>query len=162
MILFRLALASLTAAADGRLVDLPSAAGRREPAVILFVSTVCPVSNDYHRRIGELWREFGRSTQFLVVYPNKTESLAQIREHARVMRFPFPVYRDDENQLADALGAQVTPQAAVRRADGSLAYLGPVDDAINPARVKKRWLRDAIKATLAGRRVEAADKEPYG
>lgn len=156
-----LALASLTAAADGRLVEFPANTDR-QPAVILFISTVCPVSNDYHRRIEKLWTEFGRSTRFLVVYPNKTESLAEMQEHARVMRFPFPIYRDDNNELADAVGALVTPTAVVRTPDGRVVYLGPVDDAVNPARVKQQWLRNAIRATLAGRRVKPSDKPAYG
>ena len=50
--------------------------------------------------------------------------------------------------------------------DGAVRYLGPIDDAVNPARVKRRWLREAIRSTLAGRPgravVTAAAAEPYG
>lgn len=148
-------------ATDGRAAAAPDS-GDPKPSVILFISTVCPVSNDYHRRIEQLWKEYQGLTNFLVVYPNKTESLDQIREHARAMRFPFPVYRDDQNELADATGARVTPTAAIRTPDGRIAYLGPIDDAVNPARVKKQFLRNAIRATLRGRRAAAAGRPPYG
>ena len=135
---------------------------------VVFVSTVCPVANDYNLRLGELWSEFGsrRDVRFLVVYPNKTESLEAVREHAAAMGFPFPVYRDDNNVLADRLGARITPTAVVTGRDGAVRYLGPIDDAVNPARVKRRWLREAIRSTLAGRPgrpvVTAAAAEPYG
>jgi hypothetical protein len=46
--------------------------------------------------------------------------------------------------------------------DGEVRYLGPIDDAVNPARVKRRYLRDAIRATLAGRRPAVTAAEPYG
>ena len=131
---------------------------------VVFYSTVCPVANDYNQRLALLWKEFGarRDVKFLVVYPNKTESLEEVRAHAAAMRFPFPVYRDDGNVLADRVAARVTPTAAVLAPGGAIRYLGPIDDAVNPARVKKRYLRDAIRATLGGRAAQAATQEPYG
>jgi hypothetical protein len=41
-----------------------------------------------------------------------------VRKHAAEVKFPFPVYRDDNNALANALGAAVTPTAAVYGRDG--------------------------------------------
>lgn len=150
-------------AMDGGPAAFPSPAARR-PTVVLFISTVCPVSNDYHTRIADLWRRFHRTTNFLVVYPNKTESLEQVREHAAAMRFPFPVYRDTGNVVADLAGAQITPAAAVftRPADAPPAYLGPIDDAVNPARVKKQLLRDAIRSALAGKAPARPAAAAYG
>ena len=138
-------------------------ASDRKATVVVFVSTVCPVSSDYHPRIARLWAEYGahRDVNFLVVYPNKTEPLDEVRRHAEEMKFPFPVYRDDNNVLADKLGARFTPTAVVYDAKG-VRYLGAIDDATNPARVKRSYLREAIKATLAGRPPAVASREPYG
>lgn len=164
--LFLLGLDAALTAVDGSRHTFDFASPKA--TAVIFVSTVCPVANDYNRRIGELWSEFGsrRDVGFLVVYPNKTESLEAVREHAAAMGFPFPVYRDDNNVLADRLGARITPTAAVTGADGAIRYLGPIDDAVNPARVKRRLLREAIRSTLAGRQmrriVSASAVEPYG
>ena len=98
---------------------------------------------------------------FLVVYPNKTEPLDEVRRHAGEMKFPFPVYRDDNNVLADKLGARFTPTAVVYDAK-AVRYIGAIDDFTNPARVKRSYLREAIKATLAGRLPAVASSEPYG
>ncbi len=133
--------------------------------VVVFASTVCPVAGDYYHRIAGLWSQFGRrpGVGFWVVYPNKTESLDDIRRHAAEMKFPFPVYRDDNNVLADVLAAQVTPTAVVRVARGNTLFRGPIDDAANPARVKPRYLHDAIRASLAGRKPKAGPPgQPYG
>ena len=151
-------------AMDGSRQPMVDTASAKATAVV-FVSTVCPVANDYNQRLALLWKEFGarRDVRFLVIYSNKTESLSEVRAHAAAMRFPYPVYRDDNNVLADRLNARVTPTAAVLGPDGAIRYLGAIDDAVNPARVKKRHLRDAIRATLSGRPVRAAAiQEPYG
>lgn len=149
---------------DGRPVRFDPA--KAQATVVVFSSTVCPVAGDYYPRIAGLWSEFGRrpNVSFLVVYPNKTESLADIRKHAAEMKFPFPVYRDDNNLLADELGARVTPTAVVRRAGGDVVFRGPIDDATNPARVKHHYLRDAIRRTLSGRKPNTVQPaaEPYG
>jgi hypothetical protein len=67
---------------DGSRVPFDPASAKA--SAVVFLSTVCPVSNDYHDRIVSLWREFGSrpDTRFLAVYPNKTESLEDIRRHA--------------------------------------------------------------------------------
>lgn len=129
----------------------------KKATVVIFVSTVCPVSADYQPRITQLWSQFGtrRDVNFLVAFPNKTEPLDAVRRHAAEMTFPFPVYRDDNNILADSVGALVTPTAVVYGREGAVAYIGAIDDAVNPARVKHAYLRDAIRAVLGGRRPAA-------
>ena len=161
--LFLLAAQSMLTPVDGA-APLPFDPAGKRATVVVFVSTVCPVSNDYADRIGRLWREFGKRQDvgMLVVYPNKTESLAEIRAHASEMKFPFPVYRDDNNVLADRLEARLTPTGAVCDRNGAVTYRGAIDDAANPARVKRLYLRDAIRSTLAGRRPLQATQEPYG
>lgn len=136
----------------------------RKATVVVFVSTVCPVSGDYLPRLERLWSEFrdNYGVTLLVVFPNKTESLVAVRKHVVEMRFPFPAYRDEGNVLADRLGALVTPTAVVCDRTGAVAYIGAIDDAVNPARVKRDYLRDAIRAVLSGRQPEAGIQTPYG
>ena len=149
---FLLGLEAVLTALDGSRQSFDAA--DKKATVVIFVSTVCPVSADYQPRIAKLWAEFGtrRDVNFLVVFPNKTEPLDAVRKHAAEVKFPFPVYRDDNNALANALGAAVTPTAAVYGRDGVAGYIGAIDDAVNPARVKHAYLRDAIRSMLAGRR----------
>lgn len=162
MIAAALALVSVLTGMDGAPKPFDPAAHR--VTAVVFVSAVCTISNEYHARLGGLWREFGAKpgVDFLVVYPNKTESLEQVRRHAAEMRLPFPVYRDEGNVLADRLEAGVTPMAVVAGPDGAVLYSGPIDDAVNPARVKTAYLRNAIRAALAGKRPAAAREPAYG
>ena len=131
--------------------------------VVVFVSTVCPVSNDYADRYVALFQNYSRSgVQFAFVYSNKTESPDDIRRHTREGRYPFPVYRDRANVLADELGAALTPTAYVIDQAGRIRYKGRVDDATNPVRVRDRSLENALRAVLDGRAVERPETKAFG
>jgi len=131
--------------------------------VVVFVSTVCPVSNDYRERYEALHRAFaGKGVQFAFVYSNKTETAADIRKHLREGGYPFPAYQDPGNVVADRLKARVTPVAVVLDGAGEVRYTGKIDDAVNPARVRQKYLDDAMRAVLAGRKVKTPATEPYG
>ena len=134
-----------------------------EATAIVFVSTVCPVSNDYVDRYIGLFEAYGhRGVRFLLVYSNKTESVADIRKHVSEGRFPFPVYRDPGNVVADLYAAAVTPTVVLVDRAGRERYRGKIDNAVHPARVTERYLEDAIQAVLAGKPVPRARTEAYG
>ncbi len=131
--------------------------------VVVFFSTICPMANDYADRISAIEAELrGRDVRFLLVYPNKNESPADIARNAKGNEFQFPVYRDEGNVVADRLGAQFTPTAVVLDANGLVQYRGAIDDAANPARVKRRYLREAVEAAASGRTPEASGSKVYG
>jgi hypothetical protein len=125
--------------------------------VVAFISAVCPISNEYNARYRGLYERFhSLGVRFLFVYSNGNESDAAVIRHAERSRFPFPVYRDPDNRLADALDAQVTPTISVLDRGGRVIYTGTVDDAITPARIKRRYAAEALEAILAKRAFEPA------
>jgi hypothetical protein len=131
--------------------------------VVVFVSTVCPVSGDYAERLSKLYSDFkDQGVRFYYVYSNKTESPDSIREHVRGLGLPFPAFRDEANRLADHLDAQLTPAAYVLSAKGHMLYSGAIDDAVNPARVKTPYLRFAIGAALADQVPAVKSRPVYG
>ncbi|MFN7923814.1 MAG: redoxin domain-containing protein [Bryobacteraceae bacterium] len=148
-------------ALDGRPVEFRTS---DSPATVLaFVSTVCPVAADYADRLRALRDELAaKHVPVLMVYSNKTEPLADIRKHVRAVEWSFPVFRDDGNPVADAVGASYTPEVFVLDRTGKVRYSGAIDDAVNPARVKRRWAHDAVEAVLAGRDPEPARAKGFG
>lgn len=134
------------------------------PATVLaFVSTVCPVAADYADRLRALRDELApRGAPVLMVYSNATETLEDIRKHVRAVEWNFPVYRDDGNAVADLAGATHTPSVFVFDRAGKVRYGGAVDDAANPARVKRRYAREAVDAVLAGRDPDPARAKGFG
>ncbi len=133
------------------------------PHAVVFISARCSMSNRYHARLETLYREFApRGVRFLVVNPNSTEPDDEVREHARKSRFSFPVLRDPGAVFAERMGVSVTPVALVLDRAGQVRYRGRIDDAENPARVRRQWLREALAAVLAGDPVETPETKVYG
>lgn len=131
--------------------------------VIAFTSTKCPISNDYNDRMSAVYRDYsGKGVQFLFVNANGNEPAPEVVEHAKAAGFPFPVYKDEGNVLADQLGATVTPEIYVFDAAGVLRYHGQIDDSRNPARVKAHTLRAAVEEMLAGKPVSRVETKAFG
>lgn len=129
--------------------------------VVTFISTQCPISNDYNDRMSALYREYSpRGVKFFFVNANATEPASVVAEHAKSAGFPFAVYKDDN--AADKLGAQVTPEAFVFDKTGKQLYRGYIDDARNVARVQNHGLKDAITAAMAGKSVASPQTRAFG
>ena len=128
--------------------------------VLLFVSTDCPISNRYAPDIRKLHDIYGNDgVAFWLVYPNPADSVADIRDHLKSFSFPGTALRDLKHDLVKAVGATITPEAAVYDAKGTLMYRGRIDDrysavGIEKAQASRRDLQDAITATLAGKPVK--------
>ena len=122
--------------------------------VIVFISTRCPMSNAFNARINSLYTEFSRrGVKFLVVNSNADESLDEVRHHAERMEYDFPVYKDENNVIADLFGAIATPDSVVLDEKGMVRYHGIIEDGANPQRSTKRPLRSALEAVIEHRDV---------
>jgi Peroxiredoxin len=142
---------------------LAGAALGQDIKVVLFISTICPVSNSYNLRMKNLYRDYApKGVKFQFLNANQNETQAEVEEHARRAGFPFPVTKDVDNAMADRLGAQYTPESFLIDREGVVRYHGRIDDAQNPARVRQSSLRLAIDAVLAGREVAAPETKTFG
>jgi len=155
-------------AGDFTLTDLQGGAVAISPdkgdvTVVMFISAICPVSNHYNVRINDLYRDYSaKGVKFVFINANQNEKPALVQDHARRAGFPFPVYADVNNVVADRFGAQSTPETFVIGGDGTVRYHGRIDDSQNPARVQHHSLRLAIDAVLAGREVAASETKAFG
>lgn len=139
------------------------AALRGGTTVVTFVSTQCPISNDYNDRMNALYSEYSaKGVKFVFINPNATESAADVVAHAQKVNFAFPVYKDENNVVADQLGAQFTPESFVFDQSGTLRYHGHIDDSRNASRIQFQGLRVALDAMLAGQAVERSDTKAFG
>jgi thiol-disulfide isomerase/thioredoxin len=142
---------------------LAAAAFGQDIRVVVFISTVCPVSNSYNLRMIDLYKDYApKGVTFQFLNANQNESQAEVEDHARRVGFPFPVIRDVNNVEADRFGAQYTPESFVIDRNGAIRYRGRIDDAQNPARVRQNSLRLAIDAALAGKDAPAAETKAFG
>jgi peroxiredoxin len=131
--------------------------------VVIFIATQCPVSNAYNERMKSLYTDYTpKGVHFLFVNANTTEPAADVALHAQSHAFPFPVYKDDGNVVADRFGAQATPEVYVMDKAGTMRYHGSIDDSQEEARIQNQWLRKALDAQLAGQPVEKSQTKAFG
>ncbi len=131
--------------------------------LVMFISVQCPVSNAYDDRMNLLYQDYApKGVRFVVINANRTEPAAAVQEHAKAHNFPFTVYKDENNVVADKFGASVTPETYVIDAIGTLRYHGSIDDSQNPSRITTQRLRLALDAVLAGKEPPQTETKAFG
>jgi len=131
--------------------------------VVTFIATQCPVSNAYNQRMIALYNDYApKGVKFIFVNANRKEAASEVRDHAKRAGFPFPVYKDANNIVANHFGAEVTPESYVIDGSGILQYHGSIDDSQNEARIRTRRLRLALESLLSGKPVEAIETKAFG
>ncbi len=130
--------------------------------VVVFTSTQCPVSNSYNDRMNAIYKDYSaRGIKFVFLNANRTEAPGEVERHARE-HFAFPVYKDENNVVADRFGASVTPEAFVIDREGVIRYHGSIDDSQEIRRVQTQRLRNALDAVLEGKPVPQAETKAFG
>lgn len=139
----------------------------KQAVVVVFLGTECPLAKLYGPRLAELAAEFEpHGVAFLGINANQQDTLAEIGHYARQAKIEFPILKDPGNRVADAFGAERTPEAFVLGPDRQVRYHGRIDDqyGVGYARAgaETRLLAVALEELLAGRPVTTAETEPVG
>ena len=135
-----------------------------KPAIVLiYVSTVCPVSNAYNERMAALYNDYsGKNVIFLKINSNKKETPSEIAQHAKSNGLKFPILKDENNVVADQYDATVTPEVYLLDGNLTLQYHGNIDDSQRPNQVKQNSLRNALDELLAGKPVSEKSTKAFG
>lgn len=136
---------------------------KTEFTVIIFISTHCPASNGYNQRMSDLYSDYSpKHVRFIGINSNEEESAPEVLQHATEHNLRFPVLKDLNNVVADAYGAQVTPEAFVIDGNGTLRYHGRIDDDGRGTNITSKDLRLALDALLGGKEVPVAETRIFG
>lgn len=137
-------------------------------AVVIFITTDCPVANRYAPEIEKLRAEFaGRGVRLTLAHVDPDLPDQKAREHAEQFAIRAAVVVDREHRLVRASGATVTPEAVVVDPAGRLRYRGRIDDWFTDfgksrRKASRHDLRDAVEAVLAGRAVASPETKAVG
>jgi peroxiredoxin len=136
--------------------------GSQKSVVVMFISTVCPVSNSYNRMV-ELYKTYSqKGIAFLAINSNSDESIEGIASHSRKHGFEFPVLKDWNNVIADKFDALVTPETYLIDSTGVLRYHGRIDDSPRVANVRQHDLGEVLDAYLAGKPLPEREARALG
>lgn len=136
--------------------------------VVVFITTDCPIANGFAPEIAAIAADHAdEPVRLFLVHVDADLDRAAARAHAADYRLPGPILVDRDGALIRAIGATITPEAAVIGPGGELLYRGRIDDrfvALGRRRhtPRHRDLRTAIRAALAGEPIEPARTEAIG
>jgi peroxiredoxin len=130
---------------------------------VFFYCNHCPYAKAIEGRLIELERDYrDKGFRFVAISANDAatypeDSFANMKKRAEERGYRFPYLHDESQSMARAFGAVCTPDLYVFDRDRRLRYHGRLDDSpMDPSKVKRRELREAVDALLSG-----ATPEPH-
>jgi peroxiredoxin len=131
--------------------------------VLIFLSTECPVSNGYNKRIKNLYDTFhSKNISFIGINSNKQESVDDIKRFADDNKLDFIILKDNNNIIANKLGAIVTPEVFVLDNNSRIIYHGMIDDSRREDEVKNEYLKNVLTAVLKGEKIKTPETKAFG
>jgi peroxiredoxin len=133
--------------------------------VIAFTCNHCPVAQMYEERFIHFAKaQKKRGVAFIAISSSllPPDNLDKMRERAAQKGFDFSYLSDPTQEIGKAYGATVTPQLFVLDRERNIAYMGKFDDDIEPEKVQRSYVRDAVHALLDGKRPDPSETRATG
>jgi len=140
----------------------------KKAIVVFFTTTDCPLSNSEVPEMNRTRRDYdARGVVFYAVQADTTIADTDVAQHTKDYQFSFPVLFDPHQVFVKMTGATTIPSAAVLTPDGTLLYLGRIDNRVEDFNIRrpeatKFDLREALDAVLKGKPVAHPRTEAFG
>jgi peroxiredoxin len=138
------------------------------PVVVVFTCNHCPEALAWHQRLVDVARDYTpRDVRVVFVNSNDADrhhadSIDAMRERVAAEDWPGPYLRDESQEVARELGAQVTPDVFVIDRDMRVRYRGAPDEDHGDPAANALWLREALDDVLSGVQLRRPETEPAG
>jgi peroxiredoxin len=153
---------------DGRKHSLSEYDGY-EILVVVFSCNHCPYVRAWEGRMVDIQRDYeGSGVRLVAINSNDAtkypeDGFEEMKERAASKGFNFDYLRDESQEIAQAYGAERTPEVFVFDRDRKLRYHGAIDDNYDdPDSVERHYLRNALDALLAGGQPPIEQTQPVG
>lgn len=137
--------------------------------IIVFTCNHCPFAVAYEDRLIELAEDMKKlGVEVIAINPNDPEiapgdSFENMQKRAENKSFNFPYLFDEGQNIYPLFGATRTPQVYLLDSERKLRYYGAIDDNYEDAsEVERHYLRDAVAALLAGKKIETPMTKAIG
>lgn len=151
---------------------LPRGDVPRRGIVLSFNGVGCPVAELYAPRLQAIHERFqARGIFVLGINSSPRDSVRELRAWASGFGIGFPILKDHDQRVADALNVRRTTEVLLLDDSRRIVYRGAVDDqyhlgnrsvGIRKDRPEQHYLVDAIEALLRGEPIRPARTEPMG
>ena len=134
---------------------------------VVFFGTECPLVRLYGSRLSEIQAKFAdEGVQLIGIDSNRQDSMKEIAHFAKLTNVEFPLVKDPGNVVADAFGAERTPEIFVFDKERTLQYRGQIDDQYTYGRqrpeVEREYVVDAIEQIKRGKPAKPQTTDPIG
>ncbi|MBI4161033.1 MAG: thioredoxin family protein [Acidobacteria bacterium] len=153
---------------DGKEMSIADVKGEKG-TLVLFTCNGCPWVKAWEDRIAELGNAYAAKGIGVIAInandpaQNEEDGYEVMQKRAAEKGVKYPYVVDSTSEVARAFGASRTPEAFLFDAEGRLVYHGTIDDnADEPDKVEKRYLRDALEAVASGGKVAVQRTKALG
>lgn len=153
---------------SGKSITL-GAAKNKNGLLVMFSCNTCPYVVKYQQRTQAICA-YAKKMNIGVVILNSNEaqrtgddSFTEMKQYAQRQNYQWFYAVDENNVLADAFGANRTPECFLFNKDLKLAYHGAIDDNANEAtKVERMHLQIAIDEMISGKNIATATSKSIG
>ncbi len=144
-------------------------AQKKNGLLVMFSCNTCPVVKKYQGRTLEVCKyAIGNDIGVVLLNSNEAtrnegDSYDDMKTYAKEQRYYFSYLLDQNSTMANAFGADRTPEVFLFNKDGKLVYHGAIDDNSNgPDQVTRKHAIIAIDEMVAGREVSMKETRSVG
>ncbi len=137
--------------------------------LVMFSCNTCPAVKAHQGRTREISKyALEKNVGVILLNSNEgqrddEESLEAMKEYAKEQGYNWSYAVDQNSVLADALGANRTPECYLFSKEESLVYHGAIDDnPKDPGNIKRAHLKEAINEMLNGKEVTVKTSRSVG
>jgi len=144
-------------------------AQKKNGLLVMFSCNTCPVVKGYQSRTLEVCK-YAADKNIGVILLNSNEatrndgdSYNDMKEYAKEQKYNFNYVVDKNSAMADAFGANRTPEIFMFNKDGKLVYHGAIDDNPgSPDQVTRKHAIIAIDELVSGKDVSVKETRSVG
>ena len=139
----------------------------KKAVVVVFLGVECPLAKLYGPRLAQLQAEFeDQGVVVLGLNANTQDSMTELQAYVHRHDVNYEFLKDVGNRVADAFGAQRTPEAFLLDKNHVVRYHGSIDDQYLVGKTRERsirpYLRDALVQLLEDQEIVVPETEPEG
>ena len=152
---------------SGKKVTLKDAK-KKNGLLVMFSCNTCPYVVKNQQRTKEI-SAYALKNDIGVVLVNSNEaqrdsddSFEAMKQYAKDQGYEWYYVVDEKSELADAFGANRTPENFLFNKDGKLVYHGAIDDNPDESGVTRKHLKEAISEMVNGKEVTTKTSKSVG
>ena len=152
---------------SGKKVTLKDAK-KKNGLLVMFSCNTCPYVVKNQQRTKEI-SAYALKNDIGVVLVNSNEaqrdsddSFEAMKQYAKDQGYDWYYVVDEKSELADAFGANRTPENFLFNKDGKLVYHGAIDDNPDESGVTRKHLKEAIVEMMNGKEITTKTSKSVG